>query len=203
MTDEQRRQKAVQCGRNAGSPGRRHAGIPSARIRCQASRPAGSRRAPCSRSASPSAWPRCRAASAASRPSGSAAGRTRSSVCARASISGIAAGSFWPSPSRVAIQVPRACLTPVMTPALCPQLSLVADDAEAARLRRAPVAGVAASHRCCRRRHRRSRTGMPTRAARISPMRGRMFGASLRTGTTTEINGCPACGDNREPWFCT
>ena len=32
-------------------------------------------------------------------------------------------------------------------------------------------------------------------------MSGRMLGASLRTGTTTEINGCPPCGGNSEPWF--
>ncbi len=43
-------------------------------------------------------------------------------ACARASKAGMSAGSFCPSPSSVAIQVPLAARTPVTIAALCPQL---------------------------------------------------------------------------------
>jgi hypothetical protein len=42
-------------------------------------------------------------------------------AAARASSAGMSAGSFWPSPSSVTIQPPRAAATPVAMAALCPQ----------------------------------------------------------------------------------
>ncbi|KAG1277189.1 hypothetical protein G6F64_014741 [Rhizopus arrhizus] len=46
---------------------------------------------------------------------------TCASAASRAASSlGMSAGSFWPSPSRVAIQGARACLTPVRTAVLWP-----------------------------------------------------------------------------------
>ena len=48
----------------------------------------------------------------------SLAARSRS-----ASSFGMSAGSFWPSPSRVAIQAPRAALTPLRVAVLCPPLA--------------------------------------------------------------------------------
>ena len=107
----------------------------------------------------------------------------------RAAMSfGMSAGSFWPSPSSVAIHGARAARTPLATAALCPLRNECRSTRNAGSAALEPARGWPRCRRCCRRRRRSFRRTRAASAASISRASGSTFSASLHTGTTTEIS---------------
>src|SRR5690606_21171496 len=114
--------------------------------------------------------------------SGSARSRSASSF-------GMSAGSFWPSPSRVATQAPRAAFTPVRIAVLCPlwrrcRTTRSSGTSALSARRRSSVAS-----RDWSSTYTISKSTRPRRAATISPTSGATLPSSLNTGTTTDNAG--------------
>ena len=125
---------------------------------------------------------RCTRQPANSLMSGAAASRAASNF-------GRSAGSFWPSPSRVATQSARAASTPVRIAVLCPLCVAWPSTRSSgtSRLSETSACRLPSLERSST--YTISNGILPRRTATTSPTSGATFASSLNTGTTTESRG--------------
>src|SRR6185369_1623935 len=105
---------------------------------------------------------------------------------------GMSAGSFWPSPSSVAIHSPRAALMPVLSAVLCPLCDKCRNTRNSGNCAFAAARTASESSLLESSTYTISKSALPRSAAAISVSNGTMLSRSLCTGTTTDRSGITA-----------